>query len=186
MIQIGASPATIDAPIEHLMACHRRIEQRLETLVKAASHLETDRTSALAAIAHSLHFLDSSGGLHTEDEENSLFPRLRKKLSSDRIAYLDSLEAQHSEAESILYRLKELVSAARRQDPIPGDLIEHYRNAAEALSSLYGAHIRSEDEVLVALARQFLDSPDLSEITREMRERRAEPIAPTVRRRPAS
>jgi hypothetical protein len=30
MIQIGASAATIDSPIEHLVACHRRIEQRAE------------------------------------------------------------------------------------------------------------------------------------------------------------
>lgn len=40
MIQIGASAATVDSPIEHLMACHRRIEQRLDTLVNAACHLE--------------------------------------------------------------------------------------------------------------------------------------------------
>jgi len=37
MIQIGAPSATLDAPVEHLMACHRRIEQRLETLIAAGS-----------------------------------------------------------------------------------------------------------------------------------------------------
>ena len=80
MIQIGATAATIDSPIEHLTACHRRIEQRLETLVNAAGHIPTNRTSALGAVKSSLHFLDTSGVLHTEDEELSLFPRLRPKL----------------------------------------------------------------------------------------------------------
>ena len=53
MIQIGASAATIDTPIEHLMACHRRIEQRLETLIDAAGHMVKDRTGAIEAIRKS-------------------------------------------------------------------------------------------------------------------------------------
>jgi hypothetical protein len=60
MIQIGASAATIDSPIEHLVACHRRIEQRLDTLINAAGHVDDDRAGALAGIAKSLHFLDTS------------------------------------------------------------------------------------------------------------------------------
>jgi iron-sulfur cluster repair protein YtfE (RIC family) len=110
MIQIGASAATIDSPIEHLVACHRRIEQRLDTLVSAASHLQDQRSAALAAIASSFSFLDTSGVLHTKDEEASLFPRLRKKLSASEIEFVDSLEAQHVQAEGIYSRLKQLAS----------------------------------------------------------------------------
>jgi hemerythrin-like domain-containing protein len=173
MIQIGAPSATIDSPVEHLVACHRRIEQRLDTLIKAASHLESDRASAFAAIAKSLEFLDSSGALHTEDEEHSVFPRLREQISGEQIAYLDSLELQHGDAESILSRLKELIDEAARQDPVSGALIEQYRECAESLRSLYRSHIRSEDEILTALAKRFLTAPQLAEISREMRERRA-------------
>jgi len=173
MIQIGAPSATIDKPVEHLMACHRRIEQRLDTLTRAATHLESDRESALAAIAKSLEFLDSSGILHTEDEEESVFPRLRAKVSAREIAYLDSLEEEHERAESILARLKRFVERAERENPISGELIEEYRACAEELRSLYGRHIRSEDEVLMVMAKQSLGDPDLCEISREMRERRA-------------
>ena len=98
MIQIGAPAAAIDSPIDHLMACHRRIEQRLDTMFNAAGLLETDRAGALAAIQNSIRFMDTSGERHTEDEEASLFPRLRQKLSSEEIAFLDSLEDQHVEA----------------------------------------------------------------------------------------
>ena len=121
MIQIGAPSATIDSPIEHLMACHRRIEQRLDTLIKAAGHIGKDRLAALAAIASNLHFLDTSGALHTEDEEASLFPRLRPKLSATEIAFVDSLEAQHAEAESIFSELKRLAVELDRLSLAWGD-----------------------------------------------------------------
>jgi hypothetical protein len=61
MIEIGASAATIDSPIEHLVACHRRIKRRLDTLMNAAGHLLKQLTAALAAIASSFSFLETSG-----------------------------------------------------------------------------------------------------------------------------
>jgi hemerythrin-like domain-containing protein len=173
MIQIGAPAATIDSPLEHLTACHRRIEQRLETLIRAAGHIEHDRQSALDAISGSLRFMDTSGVLHTEDEEASLFPRLRQKLSAPEIAFLDSLEAQHHEAESIYAELKEMISELERSSALSAESIARYRSCAERLQALYGEHIRIEDEVLSALARRSLDQAEIGEIAREMRERRA-------------
>jgi iron-sulfur cluster repair protein YtfE (RIC family) len=173
VIQIGATAATIDSPIEHLTACHRRIEQRLETLIRAGGHIERDRPSALDAIAKSLQFMDTSGILHTEDEEASLFPRLRKKLSAGEIAFLDSLEAQHDQAESIYAELKETASELERSSAFFAESIARYRSCAERLHALYGAHIRMEDEVLTAMARRSLDESEIVQISREMRERRA-------------
>lgn len=165
MVQIGGSPAAIDSPIEHLSACHRRIEQRLDTLIRAADHLQSDPAAARGAIANSIAFLDSSGVLHTRDEEESVFPRLRPKLPADRVAYLDSLERDHGAVEVVYSRLKELVSRAEIQ-------IQDYRACAEELARMYRDHIRSEDQILTAIARQWLTEAELSEITREMRERR--------------
>lgn len=169
MIQIGELAATIDTPIEHLVACHRRIEQRLDTLVNAADHIEANRPAALAAIAASLHFLDTSGTLHTEDEERSLFPRLRPRLASAEIAFLDSLEAQHDEAESIYAELKQL----RPDDDSSASRVAKYRACAEQLRALYREHIRSEDQILTEMARRSLDESEITAITKEMRERRA-------------
>lgn len=173
MIQIGDPSATIDKPIEHLMACHRRIEQRLDTLVRAADHLERDRDAALGAVSKSLQFLDSSGVLHTRDEEDSLFPRLRARLSADDSAYLDSLETQHVRADSLLARLKQLIDLAAQSRPVPADIIDQYRACAQELRGVYAEHIRSEDTLLNALAKQSLGESDLSEIAGEMRQRRA-------------
>jgi hemerythrin-like domain-containing protein len=173
MIQIGAMAATIDSPIEHLIACHRRIEQRLDTLVNAAGHILTNPTAALDAIRKSLTFLDTSGVLHTEDEEASLFPRLRQKLSSAEIAFIDSLEAQHVEAGSIYSELKRRALALEVSGtPLPG-LLGQYRECAEQLRYLYRCHIQSEDEILTAMARRSLDDSEVSAISGEMRARRA-------------
>jgi hypothetical protein len=65
MIKIGQRPATIDRPIEHLTACHRRIEDCLATLERAGEWLASEdqkrKTEAMQAIAAALRFLDSSG-----------------------------------------------------------------------------------------------------------------------------
>ena len=173
MIQIGSPPATIDSPIEHLVACHRRIEQRLDTLVNAADHFTKDRQSALAAIARSLHFLDTNGVLHTEDEEASLFPRLRPKVSPSELAFIDTLESQHAEAESIYAELKRAAAQLNLEVDLSPDSLVHYRDCAERLRSLYRPHIRSEDQILTGIAMRSLEESELAGISREMRERRA-------------
>jgi iron-sulfur cluster repair protein YtfE (RIC family) len=170
MIQIGAQAVTIDSPIDHLMACHRRIEQRLDTLLTAADQLETDHAAALTAIQNSLRFMDTSGERHTEDEEASLFPRLRQKLSSEEIAFLNSLEEQHVKAGSIYLELKRAALSLAAE--ATADSIRRYRECAERLRSLYRDHIRAEDEILTAMARRSLEAGEIHEISREMRARR--------------
>jgi iron-sulfur cluster repair protein YtfE (RIC family) len=152
------------------MACHRRIEQRLDTLFNAADRIETDRAGALAAIQNSLRFMDTSGEQHTEDEEASLFPRLRQKLSSREIAFLDSLEEQHVEAGAIYSELKQAVLDLGAEASTAS--IRQYRECAERLRALYREHIRAEDEILTAIAKRSLDAGELHEISREMRARR--------------
>jgi hemerythrin-like domain-containing protein len=169
MIQIGATSAAVNEPIEHLMACHRRIEQRLETLVRAADHLAANREQAFAAITASIQFLDSSGALHTRDEEDSLFPRLRPRLSAAELTFVDSLEAQHAEADSIYAELKAL---AGQQDVGQFDA-GGYRACAERLRSIYRDHILAEDENLTKIARRLLSAEELLEISQEMRARRS-------------
>ena len=56
-----------------------------------------------------LIFWNTSGALHTEDEEASLFPRLRQKLAASDLEFIDSLEAQHIEAGALFSKLKEVV-----------------------------------------------------------------------------
>ena len=167
MIKIGQRPATIDTPLEHLTACHRRIEERLATLERAGevleSVVESKRAEAREAIASALRFLDSSGVMHTRDEEGSLFPRLNPRLDAAEREYVERLECQHREVDEVYAELK---SAVAENDAA------RYRSAVARLARLYREHIGSEDEILTGLARRCLSAADLEAIAAEMRERR--------------
>jgi hemerythrin-like domain-containing protein len=175
MIRIGQTPATIDTPVEHLMACHRRIEDRLATLERAADHLRGDKPAALEAIRKIILFLDSSGALHTRDEEESLFPRLRPHLTPEELHYLDGLEEQHRAAESVFTELKAVAEelAAAADHSISWE--SRYRELASRLSALYRPHILSEDEVLTRLALRTLTGAQIKAIAQEMKDRREQP-----------
>ena len=165
MVQIGASAATLDEPIEHLVACHRRIEQRLATFERAAAELPEREVAAREAIAAAIRFMDTNGVWHTEDEERSLFPRLRPRLNAEELAFVEALEAQHREAEETFEALRAASSG------LPATLPEYTRLASQ-LGEIYRQHIRSEDEILTRLAKRSLDLADLAAITAEMRARR--------------
>ncbi|MBN8729847.1 MAG: hemerythrin domain-containing protein [Acidobacteria bacterium] len=167
-----AASATLDQPIEHLAACHRRIEQRLETLERAAAALDTQRDEALAAIRNAFAFLDSNGVLHTQDEEESLFPRLRGKLTVEQQSMVASLESDHQLAHHLDSRLRLLVEQiASAPTPAPA-LSAELRDLTARFCALYRRHIAVEDSQLAAVSRALLNAAELAAIGAEMRQRR--------------
>ncbi len=172
MIQIGQQPALAGAPLEHLMACHRRIEERLETLERAGPHLAVDPTASLAVIHKSMGFLETSGVLHTRDEEESVFPRLRPRLTEVQLRYLDTLENEHRAVEDVYGQLQQTVAAMDGMAAIPDDLQAAYKNVVQRMARMYRSHIESEDELLMRLARSCFDADQLTAISQEMAGRR--------------
>ncbi|MBI1786280.1 MAG: hemerythrin domain-containing protein [Acidobacteria bacterium] len=166
----GAEPnSTLDNPLDHLVACHRRIEERLGTLERAADALESQREDALEAIAACFRFLDTNGILHTADEEESVFPRLRPRLNPEESGYLESLEEQHREAEQLYTELKDTVARYRAGEAAAGTRL---RALVERFCRLYRTHIASEDQTLIDLGRQRLEAGELALVSREMKNRR--------------
>jgi len=164
--------ATLDRPLDHLVACHRRIDEKLCVLERASAHMEDRTDEALRACHSAFAFLDSSGMIHTEDEEESVFPRIRPHANSEELAYLDSLELQHREVESCLARLKGLTRELESDTSVTPTRAAFARTVTE-LARLYRAHIASENEVLTAIGRARLDEVALAEIAFEMRLRRS-------------
>lgn len=147
----GPTPKnTLDAPIEHLLACHRRIEQKLDTLLRAVE-ISSDE------IARVFHFFDTNGLLHTQDEEESIFPRLGPRVSASETALLNALHAEHESIEALYAR----VAAGDRTSATVRELVDRYH-----------AHIAREDTELVAAMRRCLDADDLRAISQEMKQRR--------------
>jgi hemerythrin-like domain-containing protein len=157
--------ASLDRPMDHLMACHRRIENRLATLQRAADAIESDAPAARAALESAFRFFETSGVQHTEDEEHSLFPRLRPLLSREDLEFLDALERQHVQANALFPEVK------RALDGPP----QVFRAKVARLVDLYRDHIAAEDAMLQPLALAHLKPEDVKEIAAEMKRRRGLP-----------
>jgi hemerythrin-like domain-containing protein len=150
------------------------MKNRPPTPGRPPNNLGKSPGEALEAIRKSLKFLESNGALHTMDEEASLFPRLRPRLTGEQAAHLDRLEEQHLEVELVLSELKGVVAelAATSQPAAPVE--SRYRELVARLAALYRPHIQFEDEVLMRLASRVLTASDLQDISGEMRVRRTE------------
>jgi len=166
------SGSTLDRPLEHLKACHRRIEERLATLERVAAHLDGNSSEALEALTSCFRFFDSNGVLHTADEEQSVFPRLQPRLSDEERTFIATLGNQHREADRLYGELKAIAGELQNGLAASRELQERYRAAASRLAELYRSHIAAEDQTLISLGQRVLSTPELAKISREMKTRR--------------
>lgn len=167
-------------PLQHLVDCHDRIEERLQTLERIVAFLRADseekRREAREALERALDFLETMGALHTQDEELSVFPRLLDRVGGQDptvIELMSMLEAQHREKEAVFRKLLNHVAAF---PPIPEPPSEQQVKVFEGLVShiadLYRPHIMVENQRLIPISAEYLKTPDLDAIREEMRERR--------------
>jgi hemerythrin-like domain-containing protein len=177
-VTIGGKPlAGFDQPIELLKDCHRRIEHFLDVLQKVVElfgegHLSEEGRRALET---SLDYFGHAAPRHTADEEQSLFPRMRR--SSDAqvralMAELDRLESDHRHVESCHAQVDELGRAWLKGGRIDELSRAKLRALVKELVAIYAAHIRLEEEGVFAAAAKILEPRDLGEVGVEMRRRR--------------
>jgi hemerythrin-like domain-containing protein len=172
MINIRTSPPTVtlDTPIDHLNACHRRIEERLQTLERVGPHLADRTAEALTALQAVFWFFDSSGATHTADEEESFFPRIAPHITPEEQQFLNGLQAEHVRAEAIYDELKRHVAALSNPPAAAG--VAQYNALTAELCVLYRQHIQNEDARFPAIAARTLSQSDLNAISKEMKARR--------------
>jgi hemerythrin-like domain-containing protein len=167
--------STLDRPLEHLTACHRRIEQRLDTLERVGDHLIDKRGEALEAMEACFRFFESNGILHTADEEESVFPRLQPRLNDAEQQFIAQLGDQHREADRLYAELKGIAAQLEDGKTVSDELQQRFRTAGGQLAELYRSHIATEDQTLIALGQRVLSLAELAEISREMKRRRGLP-----------
>jgi hemerythrin-like domain-containing protein len=112
-IQIGAKPDSgFDDPIGMLKDCHRRIESFLGILCVVVDRAQgrnlTDEERD--AVKAAFEYFRTGGQRHTADEEESLFPRLRKS-NAKSFEEIDRLENDHHEANDLHGSVERLYSA---------------------------------------------------------------------------
>jgi hemerythrin-like domain-containing protein len=189
-IQLGGLPESdYDNPIGLLSDCHRRIEGFLAALLKVArgagpNTLEGNYRSALEA---SLRYFSEAAPNHTHDEEESLFPRLRKTKAGRRVlAQVERLEADHQVAEALHHKVDQAGQEWLRVGSLPPSQRSEFLGCLEQLEELYTAHIHLEDTKLFPLAARVLKADQLLGIGQEMAARRGVQLAPSRQGGPAN
>jgi hemerythrin-like domain-containing protein len=168
-------------PLGLMSHCHRKIEDFLAGLAASGELLLAGRTVELAGAfqvvdAAREHFA-LRGRKHTEDEEVSLFPRMREyggHAAEEALAALAALETEHRVAEGVHAEFDELVERLPRDGSAGVKEIYLFNELVAELADLYRPHIRIEDEIVFPTAARVVPPDALSIIGREMRARRRE------------
>lgn len=173
-IQIGAKPDSgFDDPIGMLKDCHRRIESFLGILCVVVDRAQgrglTDEERD--AVKAALQYFRTGGQRHTADEEQSLFPRLRK---SDPKSFeeIGRLEDDHSAANDLHGSVEELYLTWIDSGGLGLDDTRRLHSETTHLKQLYSDHIQVEEEIVFPRAIQVLDSHAITAIGTEFRFRR--------------
>ena len=183
LMKRNARPSLFDAavgfddPLEMLLACHRRIERQLETLVKLQAHLSQKGVDAEASLAAQsiLRYFVKAAESHHEDEEKDLFPLLELRIPAGEEkarfnALRDRLEQEHEYVRLMWSRLRKPLEAIA--DGIPR-LLPVFE--VRAFTEAYSRHIETEEKALHALFERWIDESDRAALGRKMKERRSPP-----------
>ncbi len=183
-LTVGSRPDHgFDEPLGLLSDCHRRIERFLEALATVTrlvrgGHLDTPNRRVLE---QALAYFATAAPRHTADEEQSLFPRLRAcsdERGREALQTLDTLEADHREAERLHAEVDRLVRAWIRADSLSAEDTRQLAEYLDVLSAAYARHIHIEDHDLFPAAAGALSPADIESVGREMAERRGVPFHP--------
>jgi hemerythrin-like domain-containing protein len=169
--------ASFRNPLALMSDCHRRIEMFFDRLLEIA---RTDRGGALTqsrkeALNTALRYFAAGAPLHTRDEEDSLFPRLRSlgvREAEEALSVVEALEADHREAEEAHGEIDALGERWLSEGSLPIEDANRLISLIVSLRETYRRHIDVEDNQLFPLAGRLLASDALEHVGREMAGRR--------------
>jgi hemerythrin-like domain-containing protein len=170
-MQISAPLADFDHPLDMLNACHDRIEDRLRVLERLVDHVGAGGVDeeARQAAANVMRYFDTAGEHHHEDEEQNLFPALRKRAAQDEalMALLDRLAADHESMRAAWVLLRARLCELTDGDPAALD-----RELVGWFNALYRSHILLEERELLPAAERLLEPLDQARLGEAMAHRR--------------
>jgi hemerythrin-like domain-containing protein len=160
--------ALLDAPLDYIFADHFRQRQLCGLLSKFANDGVADEREARAVLA----FLESDLVLHHLDEEQDLFPALRRRARpEDELGdVMEQLGDDHDRGEAHARVIRKALAADAAGASIPLD------GAARAAMRRYAGtqhrHLAVENGIVLSIARIRLTKADLSAMSRSMKVRR--------------
>ena len=180
-ITIGAKrESDFTDPIGMLGDCHRRIEKFLNVLVRVATEVQGASLTEeqRRAFETALTYFREAAPKHTADEEESLFPRLRR-VGDERVqrllARVEALEADHEAADLAHAEVDALGSKWLAEGQLPAEEAARLATLVGNLRDLYARHIAIEDGEVFPAAAATLSGTDRQAIGSEMASRRGVP-----------
>ncbi len=172
-VQIGAKPDSgFDDPIGMLKDCHRRIESFLAILCQVAEHARALNAEESAAVQSALRYFRIGGQRHTADEEESLFPRLRKTGSAERLPVVDRLEHDHREADDLHASVDRLYSRWILTNSLETEERRLLLSQTRLLRQIYTEHIWIEETIVFPEAARVLEREAIGDMGAEFSARR--------------
>lgn len=166
-------------PLGLLVHCHERIEAQLSALERAAEILRAGDTRSLpkvfAAVDTACAHFATAGVKHTQDEDVSLFPRLRERggtAGQDALAAMAELESQHRTAEQFHAEFDQLVGCLPRDGSADAKELDRFNELVTELTTLYRPHILLENNLVFPVAARVLPASEIQALGEEMRTRR--------------
>ena len=176
-VQIGQRAESFANPLGLLTDCHRRIEMFLRALITVCEQSSDGRLNAdqRDALEKSLTYFREAAPKHTDDEEESLFPRMRRVESAEvraALAQVEGLEREHRVADELHAQVDKLGRQWLSADSLPPAELAEIRTALSELKEIYDRHIAIEDEQVFPLARKVLAAEEQKKVGEEMAARR--------------
>jgi hemerythrin-like domain-containing protein len=177
-IVIGGKPESdFTDPFGMLRDCHRRIVRFLHVLAQLAAQ---ERDGSLTSeertlLSTSLRYFREGAPRHTADEEESLFPRLRRLDAADVdpvLARIESLEQDHECADRNHAEIDRLGQWWLAEGQLSAQDVSQFRSLASQLEGLYRYHIGVEENEVFPFAARVLTPTEQQAIGNEMAARR--------------
>lgn len=131
---------------------------------------ETRRSLELA-----LRYFREAAPKHTADEEESLFPRLRRIDSPEMrkaLERLEALEEDHRCAEPLLAVVDRIGTTFLEAGSLSPSDAKDFREAVDQLAAMYKRHIEIEDREVFPIAARLLAQSEKAAVAMEMAARR--------------
>jgi hemerythrin-like domain-containing protein len=189
MLTIGAPlEHSLDQPIGLLSDCHRRIEKFLDTLIRVTEVIGAEPLTpqAIEALQTALQYFRDAGPMHTRDEEESLFPRLREATQGDNeraekakhaLTIVNRLQTDHDAADKRHLIIDDIGKRWLKNGTLPATEVQALQHELRDLRTFYASHISAEDNELFPLSETILDENQLQDMGKEMAARRKEHAA---------
>lgn len=160
--------ALIDKPLDYILADHFRKRSICVALKRFAAEGHVARAEADMVIA----FLDQDLPLHHQDEDEDLFPAVRRRaLNEDDLGtVLARLSEDHRLSDVMVHAIVDVLAAIPSADPVRLD--RQAREVMQAYAASEHRHLAMENGIVMAIARIRLKPADLKAISTAMKLRR--------------